>query len=172
MQITSIADETFRELDEPCDTSVPSIAFWYQSNVGKMNDLLGVEYFVAGGQISPPLSDDEKVIFKKLYEITYIQRQVRKNLGAAALTSFVEIKEGGRLVKRTNRTEIAKAYNAMLTSLKDDLETLVVTYKVNRCAPQQFIVANPTTYEDFTPAGAAPPFYPRMFTSLDFTRAI
>ena len=44
MKIVDIADEIFRELDQPKDVSIPQIAFWIRVNVGSLNNLLHTEY--------------------------------------------------------------------------------------------------------------------------------
>ena len=46
MKIVDIADEIFRELDQPKDVSVPQIAFWIRVNVGSLNNLINTEYAI------------------------------------------------------------------------------------------------------------------------------
>jgi hypothetical protein len=147
--LVDIADELFRELDEPDDASIASISYWLTSNIGKLNGLLDIEISVENNELVPELDNDQKVVFKKLYEIHYYQRQIKKNLGAAAYTAFSEVKEGNRTVRRVNKNEIAKTYKLMVTDLNDELTQLLMAYRMNRADPMQLYVPNPIHEEDY-----------------------
>ena len=69
MKIVDIADEIFRELDQPTDVSIPQIAFWIRVNVGSLNNLINTEYTIDTTtlEISPDPAIEEKSILKKLY---------------------------------------------------------------------------------------------------------
>lgn len=131
MQITPIADEIFRELDEPADCSIPKIAFWLQTNVGQLNLKLGTSVAVENGTLSEDLSLAAQSIFKSLFKIDYLKRQINKNLGAAAYTTIMEVKEGNRTVKRTNKNDIAKNYQIAKDAEERALAGLVSAYKQN-----------------------------------------
>lgn len=131
MNVTSIADEIFRELDEPSDCSIPKIAFWLQTNVGKLNLKLGSSVTVENGVLSEDLALDAQSIFKSLFKIDYLKRQINRNLGAAAYSSVSEVKEGNRTVKRTNKNDVAKTYLAAKESEEKELNRLVAAYKQN-----------------------------------------
>jgi len=151
MNATTIADELFRELGEPADISVPSIVFWIIGNIGVLNNYLGTSFSIANPEtypaVSPEINDNQKVVLKTIYWIHYFARQVNKNLGAAAYQSFMEVKEGNRTVRRVNKTDIAKAYGLQLRELKDDLNGMIMGYKMNLAAPLQCSVANPIYVE-------------------------
>lgn len=151
MTVTDIANEIYKELGEPSDAAIPAIAFWLLSNIGKLNNLLDTEYFILEASISPDLGESEKTIYKLLYEIAYYNRQVNKNLGAAAYTSIMEVKEGNRTVKRTNKNDVAKTYRSVVGDLNSDLEGQVLSYKMNRADPLQIIVANPILVDPLNP---------------------
>ena len=141
--IVSTADELFRELSEPSDMSVSSIAFWITSNIGQLNNLLDLEYAVVDEELVPALGDNEKAVLKTLLEIWYYKKQINKNLGAAAYTTISEVREGNRTVRRANKNEVAKTYVAMLKELKDTLSEQVLAYKMNSAEPQQVLVPRP-----------------------------
>lgn len=142
MNVTNIADEIYRELDSN-DIAIPSIAFWLRSNVGKLNNLIDTEYTIVSSEFFPELGESEKAIFKLLYMIYYYNRHVNKNLGAAAYVSIMEVKEGNRTVKRTNKTDIAKTYRNLVADYNEELLGQLLNYKMNRADPVQFIVGNP-----------------------------
>jgi len=148
MTTTSIADEIFRELDEPTDCSIPKIAFWLQTNVGTLNLKLGSSVVVNGGVLSDDLSLAAQAIFKSLFKIDYLKRQINRNLGAAAYSSVSEVKEGNRTVKRTNKNDVAKSYLAAKESEERVLNGLVAAYKQNAFAGGDYnYVANPVLEE-------------------------
>ena len=98
-KIVDIADELFRELGEPDDISVPSIAFWLRTNIGSLNVLLNKPYTINQSSLEvedtsiDPFGINEKVIFKKLYTIHYYDRQLRKTLVSVNLDSVVSISD-------------------------------------------------------------------------------
>jgi len=134
MKITPIADEIYRELDEQSDLSIPSIAFWLQTNIGQLNLKTGLSVTVSLGELSETLSDEAAAIYKALFKIHYLKRKINQNLGAAAYSSIAEVKEGNRTVKRTNKNDIAKSYLAMKESEERELNRLVAAYKQNSFA--------------------------------------
>lgn len=147
MTTTSLADEIFRELDQPSDLSIPSVAFWLQSNVGQLNLKTGLSVSVSLGELSEDLSLEARAIFKSLYKINYLKRQINKNLGAAAYSSVAEVKEGNRTVKRTNKNDIAKTYITMKESEERELNRLISAYKQNSFSPDSYYVPNPILTE-------------------------
>ncbi len=143
MTVETIADELYRELEEPDDVSIPSIAFWLVSNIGRLNNLIGTDFTIESSVIVPDLHENQKAIYKTLYFIHYYKRQVNSNLGAAGYSAIAEVKEGNRTVRRTNKTEIAKNYRSMVADYNDELMQQLMAYKMNQCTPEQFIVGNP-----------------------------
>ncbi len=121
MQIKDIANEIwFSDLDETTETSIAAIAFWLRSNIGKLNESIGTDYFVnetsleivdnAGNEIG--LS--ETAILKQLYLIYWYGRQARNFLGAASASTLLEVSSDGATVRTVNRNEIAKSYLILL----------------------------------------------------------
>jgi hypothetical protein len=148
MIVADLARNIFMELGEPTDISIPSISFWLISNIGQLNNLIDEEFTIESSQIVPEISDNQGVIFAKLYEIYYIKRQVKANLGAAAYSSVTEVREGNRTVRVTSKNEIAKTYQLTLRDVQDELDQLLLSYKMNQARPRQVAVLNPIIYED------------------------
>ncbi len=155
MNVSEIADELYRELDQPSDILIPSIIFWLQCNIGNLNISIDTGYIInpATLEISPELGEDEKAIYKYQYYRDYYERQARKNLYAGAYATFSEVKEGNRTVKRTNKTTIANVWGAMSKDLADRILDLIAMYKVNRCTPGQTYVPPPMYYENWPTNG-------------------
>ncbi len=153
MNVTTIADELYRELGEPNDISISSIIFWLTSNIGALNNYLGTSFSIVNPEtaptIDPEITENQKVIFKILYWIHYFKRQVSKNLGAAAYQNILEIREGNKTVERAKKTDVAAAFGEQLKELKSDLSGMILAYKMNAAAPLQVSVANPIYVEAF-----------------------
>lgn len=143
MTLDTLAQEIFLELDSPTDITEASIQFWLETNVGKLNLLLDTDFSFADGVVSPDLDNQEQGIFKQLYIVDYLNRQVKKNLGAAAYSTILEVKEGNRTVKRQSRTNVSKEYAIASTEAKEELMFLVTAYKMNQSDATQYIVPNP-----------------------------
>lgn len=147
MNVADLADEIFRELDQPSDLTTSSISFWLVSNTGKLNILLDIDIVIVSSEFSPLLTDSEADIYKVLFEVDYYNRQVRSNLGAAAYTSIAEFKEGGRTVRKVNKTEVAKAYSAALKDKRSELEQLILQFKANQLSVLDVYVRNPQGFQ-------------------------
>jgi hypothetical protein len=94
-KIVDIADEVYRELGEPSDISVSSIAFWLRTNLGKLNILINKTYAINTldlevDAISPEtFTITEKSIFKKMYNIHYYDRQIINLIGKSRNINLV-----------------------------------------------------------------------------------
>jgi hypothetical protein len=144
-KIIDIADELHRELGEPDDISIPSIAFWLRSNLGKLNIHLNKKYFINTldlevDAISPEtFTITEKTIFKKLYNIHYYDRQIIKLIGksnalnlinqdtsssgenattGSANSDSIEISENGFSYRKTNSESTSQIYKRATDAIK------------------------------------------------------
>jgi len=94
-KIVDIADEIYRELGEPSDVSIPSVAFWLRTNLGKLNILINKTYAINTldlevDAISPEtFTITEKSIFKKMYNIHYYDRQIINLIGKSRNINLV-----------------------------------------------------------------------------------
>jgi hypothetical protein len=131
--ITDISNELYDELAEPTDISIPAIAFWLRSNVGKLNNVLCKSFEInpnsGNYEITPEINDNVKDIFKTLYVIYYLGRQVEKNLGAASVNTVVEIDSDGSKVKKTSKNDNAKVWLEIKKNAQEDLKNLLNAYR-------------------------------------------
>ena len=143
--LADIASQIYLDLSEPDDISVPAIAYWLQTSIGKINTLLDTSYVYdeTTGNFSPQLGTAEAEIYKKMYEVNFYGRQFRKNTGAAAHSEeVIEIKEGNRTVKAINKNEIAKNYLAAQKEANKELTDLIQSYRMNAADPRQTLVVD------------------------------
>jgi hypothetical protein len=121
-KIVDISDEIYRELGEPEDISISSIAFWLRTNLGKLNILLDKNYTINQIDLEvEAISQEsfsilEKTIFKKLYNIHYYDRQILNLVGKTKNVTIIntsgtanqgnlQISENGMTYNRENSTK-------------------------------------------------------------------
>ena len=139
MKIVDIADEIFRELDQPTDGSIPQIAFWIRVNMGSLNNLLHTEYAIDTTtlEISPDPGIQEKSILKRLYNIHYYNLKLRGTLGAVSLDTIIEVGSDGSYVKKSNKNETSKIYVSIKRQEQDELNREIASYKLGKSVPIQ-----------------------------------
>ena len=144
-KIVDISDEIYRELGEPSDVSISSIAFWLRTNLGKLNILINKKYTINTldlevDAISPEtFTIIEKSIFKKMYNIHYYDRQIIKLIGKSSALNLInqdtsssgenattgsansdslEISENGFSYKKTNSESTSQIYKRATDAIK------------------------------------------------------
>lgn len=133
MELVDIADEIYRDLESPSDTSISTISFWLEKHVGDLNVALATSLVVESGAIE--LTEEEKSIFKDIFTVYYYGLQVKKNLGASAY-DWSELQEGDSKVRRVSRNEVAKTYRGLKKDIEDALEKKVSRYRSNKSLPE------------------------------------
>ena len=141
MKIVDIADEIFRELNQPTDSSIPQIAFWIRVNVGSLNNLIHTEYTIDTTtlEISPDPEIEEKSILKKLYSIHYYDLKLRASLGATSLDTIIEVTSDGSTVRKVNRNETSKIYLNLKKQEQFELNREISSYKMTKSSPNQVV---------------------------------
>jgi len=155
-KIVDIADEIYRELGEPSDLSLASIAFWLRTNIGDLNILINKKFYITDNTLEIGIlagSGDvfgnlEKSIFKMIYSVHYYERLFRNALGAASTDSTLEITENGFTARKVNKNELAKTYAQLRKQISDELGTLTKNYNLNEVEPVQ--IAGDDTIEDLS----------------------
>ena len=139
MKIVDIADEIFRELDQPTEISIPQIAFWVRVNIGTLNNLIFTEFAIDDTtlEISPDPAIEEKSILKKLYTTHFYDMKIRTVLGAASMDAVVEVSADGATVRKVNRNQTSQILTTIRKQEQGILEGLVENYKLNKAVPRQ-----------------------------------
>jgi hypothetical protein len=171
--IVDIADEIYRELAEPEDISIPSIGFWLRTNIGKLNIVINKKYTINTldlevDAINPDtFTLTEKAIFKKLYTISYYDRQIVNLIGKSRNINLIstdssisginnadsiQISENGFTYQKSSSTKTAnetiKANTQFIRQLglnfvelkkqeMAELKILVDSYNLNDVGPLQ-----------------------------------
>lgn len=145
IKIVDIADEVYRELGEPVDISIPSVAYWLRVNLGRLNVLLNKPYLInettleiySTNEITDPFGINEKTIFKKIYTVYYYERLFRNALGAASTDSVIDISQNGFSARKINKNELAKTYSDLKKQADAELKNLLDKYELNEINPLQ-----------------------------------
>jgi len=153
-KIVDVADEVYRELGEPADISIASVAYWLRTNIGKLNVLLNKPYLISDSTLEIYSSDEakdpfginEKAIFKKIYTVYYYERLFRNALGAASTDSVIDISQNGFSARKINKNELAKTYSELKKQADIELKMLLDKYELNEISPLQ--VAGDDTIEE------------------------
>jgi len=135
MKLLDIAEEIYSDLDRPTDISIPMIAFWLESNLGNLNNLIGTCYTITDGEVDPELTHDEGNIYKTIYFCKYYSKKINDNLGAAGV-AVTEVREGDSVIRMASKTEVARYYNELRKEEQKTLKDLVNGYKLNRSIPR------------------------------------
>jgi len=146
-KIVDISDEIYRELGEPSDLSLASIAFWLRTNIGDLNILINKKFYITDNTLEIGILEDsgdvfgniEKSIFKMIYSIHYYERLFRNALGAASTDSVLEINQNGFMARKINKNELAKTYAQLRKQISDELYVLTKNYNLNESVPMQVV---------------------------------
>jgi hypothetical protein len=151
-KIVDIADEVYRELGEPTDISIASVAFWLRTNIGRLNILINKPYSVNETTLEisdtedDPFGITEKTIFKLIYISFYYERLFRNALGAASTDSVTEISQNGFRARKINKNDLAKTYSDLKKQSDQQLKLVLDSYNINDVSPIQ--VAGDDTIEE------------------------
>ena len=156
MKVQDIAQEIYRELDEPSDLTIPVIAFWIRSNVGELNNHLDtafkindtsleIERFDTNTSTRILIDREAKAILKKMYMVHHYGLKLREILGAAASDPLVEVTSDGARVRKINKNELGKTYAQVKKAEYEELLQLIAGYRKFSFTPIQ--VAGDDTVE-------------------------
>lgn len=133
--LTDLANETWSELGQPSSISIPAIAFYFKTNIGRLNLAIYSNYSIINNDFSPQLLSSESVIFKSLFMIHFYDMQINANLGAAGISTTLSVDSDGSEVKLINRNDLAKTYLAAKKDFTQLHKEMVSNYISNLIGP-------------------------------------
>lgn len=142
MRVVDIADQIFRNLNEPSDLSIPYIASWlrFGANIGSLNNLVHKNYSLDSSL--ELVSDNEEIgieevsIYEQLFFINYYSRQAKNSLGVGGVDILLEATSDQGTLRFANRNEVSKTWNQMKKDSTEYLNKLLNLYKFNAYSPQ------------------------------------
>lgn len=143
-------DEIGVELyDELADASLSAtgISYWLRTNVGKLNNAINTTFNTPSGgninlyhtvnSVTVDMQDEEKDIFKMLYEIYYYGKQIRSSMGAASVDPIIEISSDGATVRKINKNEMSKTWLTYRNNAYESLRNAIYAYTYGKSSAQQ-----------------------------------
>ena len=164
MKVVDIADEIYRELNFPTDSSIPAVSFWVRTNIGALNNLINTSYSIDSTTFEilqvPPgatsgeeeIGENEKSILKKMYFVHYYEKKIKENLGVGAIDQTIEITSDGMKIRKTSKTEIIRHISEVKKQEFSELEKMVHFYKTNQSSPRQVTGDDTTEGLYFSPS--------------------
>lgn len=137
---TKIADLAQEIVDETTTTDTAAFcASWIRHNVGALNNEIGTSYVIddSDHEISPLLGDNEKFIFKLLFELYQVNKLIKQNSGSSAFTAVQEVRSDGGVVRLANRTGVLNTLLELRKQLLEQLGIQAGKYKSQLVEPQQ-----------------------------------
>lgn len=169
MKVVDIANEIYLENGSPTDTSIPSIAFWVRSNVGRLNTMIYESFYVDPTTLEIMTASGTEItelptaIIKAMYRVYRIDLDIRRMMSGMSLDMVLEAKDQDFSVKRINRSEVLKTLTTLKKDTLKELMDLVHGYRSYNGAPSQvagddttqgYYVGSFDTYQrNFTMAG-------------------
>jgi len=158
MTADSIAAELYLEIGSPCETKPVAISYWLKTNLGILNNLLGLNLptpatgntaIIQSGGVA--MTDAEKVILKQLYIVKYYDNLVRGSLGAASTDTVIEVSSDGATVRKINKNELSKTYLSLKNSALQELKTLIQSYNSGTVLPLGIVGDDTVSYSPYIP---------------------
>jgi len=143
MKVVDIANEIYLENSSPSDTSIPAIAFWVRSNVGKLNAVLYEHFY-----IDPITHDIYKCplweigsmagsIIKVMYKVYRIELDIRNMLVSAINDTVLKATDQEFSVEKLNKSELLKTLTSYKKDTLKELQDLVHNYRSYHGEPSQ-----------------------------------
>jgi hypothetical protein len=169
IKIVDVADELYREMGEPSDWTIASIAWWLRANLGDLNISINKRFYIdettleilAGADSGDVFTSVEKSIFKMLFATHFYERLLRNALGAASTDSVIEINQNGFSARKINKNELAKTYAQFRKQINDELQSLIKNYNLNEARPLQI------AGDDTVPASDRPYTYNSFIRNIE-----
>ena len=153
MNIVDLGDEAYRELEKPSDLSIASIVFWFQTNIGTLNNLIGTSYELSSDKQIKTSGGTEidilaGAIYKQMYRLYRAKNLVLRSLGAASTEAILSVDSDGASVRKINKTTLASEYRQLARDEQENLDKLCNLYKKSKALPVQ--VAGDDSVEAYT----------------------
>ena len=155
MTVHQIAEDIYRELDEPDNVTITQIYLWLKASIGRVNALLYREFeyisssdkFMEKGDPDDDDDEDEEMaaqeaeILKHIY-FDRFYRQEAQRIRNKTGTEYRRVTEGDRTVELSNTAMMIKELNALAASNKELLNDLVEGYFLGRYKPKSIDYLN------------------------------
>ena len=135
MKVVDIANEIFLENASPSDTTIPAIAFWIRSNVGKLNTVIYEDFYVDTTDLEIHKCKDWLIgsmgasIIKMLFKIYRIDLDSRNMMVAVQYDTVLKATDQDFSIEKVNKSELLKTFANMKKDALKELQDLVHSYR-------------------------------------------
>lgn len=143
MKVVDIANEIYLENSSASDTSIPAIAYWIRSNIGRLNVITYEDFYVNDTTLEILDSSGIEIsylatsILKTIYRTYRIDLDIRAHLTAISNDSILEASDEGFRVKKINRSELLKTLTLLKKDTLAELTNLAHNYHSLKGLPSQ-----------------------------------
>jgi len=161
MKVVDLANQIWLENASPTDTSIPAIAFWIKTNLGKLNSLTYESFVVDpttqeifnggwGTQAIPQnaLYSLAANIIKHMYKVYRTDLDIRATINSLSNDTVLEAGDENFKIKKVNRTEVLKVLTQIKKDTLEELEKMVHYYRSYNGSPDA-ISGDDTVYGYF-----------------------
>lgn len=149
VKVNKIAEDIFKELDQPKSLTITQIWLWLRSSIGRVNAVLysKYEYDKESDEFIEKADDENEEdkpidlraieIFKHLYFDRYYKQEsqrIRNKQG----TEYRRVTDGDRTVELANTSMMARELNELLKQNKEMLDELIEGYFLGNYKPKSF----------------------------------
>lgn len=138
MLIVDIANSIWLENDSPQDISIPAIAYWIRTNLGKLNSVLYEDFYLneqtleiqKGCPANPKVINDRAVmILKVLFRLYMADLDIRRMLVSSVRNSVLKATDQEFSIEKINKSELLKTLTALKKDTLKEFWDLVHTYR-------------------------------------------
>jgi hypothetical protein len=146
MKVVDIANEIYLENASPSDTTIPAIAFWIRSNVGKLNAMLYERFFIDSTTLDIHRCCGEQVfeigqmgssIIKLMFKVYRADLDIRNMLYSATTDTILKATDQEFSVEKVNKSELLKTLSQLKKDTLKELQDLVHNYRSFHGEPSQ-----------------------------------
>lgn len=161
MKVVDIANEIYLENASPTDTTIPAIAFWIRSNVGKLNTTLYEDFYVdpvtleilkhhgcnigcCQSQVPPngpcyrwTIGPMATSIVKLLFKVYRVDLDIRNMLVSVTKDSILKASDQEFVIEKVNKSELLKTLTAFKKDTLKELREQVHYYRSYNGEPAQ-----------------------------------
>jgi hypothetical protein len=153
MKVADIATEFFEEWGSPTDIDVAVVASWVRRNIGQLNNGINTHFYVDATtkeilRIDPTdpantdiieIDTDEKDVFKAIWQVYFMDREIRKNILNYTTAPVIEVTQDGNSVRVASQTEIGRNLYTYRKAATDALKDAISAYQRAKAKPRQVV---------------------------------
>ena len=135
MLIVDIANSIWLENDSPKEISIPAVAYWIRTNLGKLNSILYEDFCLNQVTLeiqncnSNGINDRAVMILKVLFRLYMADLDIRKMIHSSTRDTILKATDQEFSIEKINKSELLKTLTTIKKDTLKELWDLVHTYR-------------------------------------------